>query len=261
MSGKNVIFCYSGTGNCLNLAKNIAKGMGGAEIIMMRARPTITDVTDAERVGFIFPCYGGGAPEDMLKYIRMIKVNDRAYTFGICQPAVYKGTGLYELNKVIPLKYWRVVTHHCSCVWLFPHKVMLPLLNIKKAQDRSERIAQEIATDVKQKKVVKCKPSRNLLNVLENKLWPVIAKVQIKRFVVNDKCIACGQCAKICPRNNIRIENGKACIGKNCAQCLGCLQYCPENAISIGKITDKREHYHNPNIKATDLMNDVIHVE
>ena len=25
---ENVIFCYSGTGNCLNLAKNIAKGNG-----------------------------------------------------------------------------------------------------------------------------------------------------------------------------------------------------------------------------------------
>ena len=29
---ENVIFCYSGTGNCLNLAKNIAKGIGGADI-------------------------------------------------------------------------------------------------------------------------------------------------------------------------------------------------------------------------------------
>ena len=55
---KNVIFCYSGTGNCLDLAKNIAKGLGDTDIIMMRRAPVKTDVTDAERVGFIVPCYG-----------------------------------------------------------------------------------------------------------------------------------------------------------------------------------------------------------
>lgn len=42
---KNVIFCYSGTGNCLDLAKNIAKGLGDTDIIMMRRAPVKTDVT------------------------------------------------------------------------------------------------------------------------------------------------------------------------------------------------------------------------
>ena len=32
----NIIFCYSGTGNCLDLAKNIAKGLGDTDIVMMR---------------------------------------------------------------------------------------------------------------------------------------------------------------------------------------------------------------------------------
>ena len=72
--------------------------------------------------------------------------------------------------------------------------------------------------------------------------------------------IACGQCARLCPRHNITIENGRVKIGTDCAQCLGCLQYCPMHAISIGKITDLREHYHNPNISAEDLMKEVIEV-
>ena len=87
------------------------------------------------------------------------------------------------------------------------------------------------------------------------------AEKKAAQFKVSDACIACGQCVRLCPRNNIRIENGKAAIGTNCIQCLGCLQYCPENAISIGKITDQREHYHNPNISAEELMKDIIHIE
>ena len=31
---KNVIFCYSGSGNCLDFAKNVAKGLGDTDIII-----------------------------------------------------------------------------------------------------------------------------------------------------------------------------------------------------------------------------------
>ena len=58
---RNVIFCFSGTGNCLDMAKNIAKGLGNTDIIMMRREPVVTDVREAERVGLVVPSYGGGA--------------------------------------------------------------------------------------------------------------------------------------------------------------------------------------------------------
>lgn len=258
---KNVIFCYSGTGNCLDLAKNIAHGIGGADIIMMRSQPTVTDVRDAERVGFVFPCYAGGAPEDVLKFSRMIQLSPTAYTFAVSQSAAYTGTGLYRLNKIIPLHYWRAVTHQCSCIWLLPHNVMMPMLSPEAAQQRSEALAAEIAWDILAGKTSERQPPKNTLNALENMAWPKLSGAKAKSFSVSDACIACGQCVKLCPRQNIRIENGKAVIGQNCAQCLGCLQYCPQSAISLGKITEKREHYHNPNIPATELMNSVIHID
>lgn len=59
---KNVIFCYSGSGNCLDIAKNIAKRLGDTDIVMMRAEPEVKDVRGAKRVGFVFPCYAGGLP-------------------------------------------------------------------------------------------------------------------------------------------------------------------------------------------------------
>lgn len=258
---KNVIFCYSGTGNCLDLAKNVAYGIGGADIVMIRSNPSVTDVSEAEKVGFVFPCYGGGAPADFLKYVKMIRVSPNAYTFGISQSSCYTGTGLSSLNSIIPLKYWKSVTHHCSCIWLFPHTVMLPMLSLEKAQARSETLAKDIAEEILSGKTIQKKPPRNLFNVVENKIWPALAGTRIAAFKVSDECIACGQCVKICPRKNIKIDNGRANIGKNCIQCLGCLQYCPKNAISIGRITDRREHYHNPNISAADLMQDVIHID
>ena len=62
---KNVIFCYSGSGNCLDIAKNIAKKLGDTDIVLMRSAPAVTDVQEAKKVGFIFPCYAGGLPGDV----------------------------------------------------------------------------------------------------------------------------------------------------------------------------------------------------
>lgn len=257
---KNVIFCYSGTGNCLDLAKNIAKGIGGADIIMMRKEPVITDVTDADRVGFVFPCYGGGAPFDFLKYARKIKADPLAYTFAVSVSSSYPGTGLAELNKIIKLDYYRAVTHQCSCIWLFPHDLMIPKLPADKAQARSELLAIDIANRVFCCETKNKPPKANPANDFENKVWPKLMYKKATEFKVSDDCTGCGLCVNLCPKGNIRLLNGYAIIGTNCAQCLGCLQYCPTSAISLGKITDKREHYHNPNVTAADLMEDVIHV-
>ena len=40
---ENVIFCYSGTGNCLDMAKTIARELGDTDIILMRGEPAVTD--------------------------------------------------------------------------------------------------------------------------------------------------------------------------------------------------------------------------
>lgn len=251
---ENIIYCYSGTGNCLDMAKNIAKELGDTDVVMMRKEPVITDARSYKKVGFIFPCYGGGAPVDVLKFAKQVQVSSIAYVFAVSQSASYQGTGLHELNKIHKLEYWRAVRHQCTCIWLFPHNMMVPPLGAAFAQKQSERMAKKIAKDIKEEKSKHFKPFLNPLNAGENAAWPVIAKLKAKQFKVSDACIGCGQCERLCPRGNIKVQNGKAVIGTNCIQCLGCLQYCPTGAISIGKITDKREHYHNPNIPATDLM-------
>ena len=44
---ENVIFCYSGTGNCLDMAKTIARELGDTDIILLRKEPVVTEVREA----------------------------------------------------------------------------------------------------------------------------------------------------------------------------------------------------------------------
>ena len=117
---KNVIFCYSGSGNCLDFAKNVAKGLGDTDIIMMRKAPVKTDVRDAERVGFIVPCYGGGLPGDVESFLGSIRISPNAYTFAVGQYAGYLGCGLHKIDKQFKLDLWTGLSHQCSCIWAVP---------------------------------------------------------------------------------------------------------------------------------------------
>ncbi|MBQ7546393.1 MAG: EFR1 family ferrodoxin, partial [Clostridia bacterium] len=157
--------------------------------------------------------------------------------------------------------YWQVVTHQCSCIWLFPHTLMIPPLTAQGAQDRSEREAARIARDVKAKVRSERAPKANPLNVAESKAWPALSKQKAKQFAVSSMCISCGTCVKVCPKDNIRLIEGRPQFGTDCLQCLACLQFCPQVAISIGAVTQRREHYHNPNVTADDLVKPVIHFD
>ena len=69
---ENIIYCYSGGGNCLDMAKNIARELGDTDI------------------------YGGGLPGKVEEYAKTILISPDAYTFGIVQYAGYMGCGLYS---------------------------------------------------------------------------------------------------------------------------------------------------------------------
>lgn len=258
---KNVIFCYSGSGNCLDIAKTIAKKLGDTDIVMMRSAPALTDVRAAERVGFVFPCYAGGLPGKVEEYVRRVAVGRGAYTFAVCSYAGYPGVGLHTIDQILPLDYWAGITHQCSCIWLLPHKLMLPPMGAKKAQARAEKLAEKVAGDVLAGKKLPGHPKALLLNKVESAAWPTLTKLKAKKLSVTEDCIGCGQCAKLCPRGNIRLQDGKPRFGTDCIQCLSCLQYCPKQAIHMGGVTVNRERYHNPNVSAAELTEKVIHID
>lgn len=256
---KNVIFCYSGSGNCLDIAKNIAKRMIDTDIVMMRSAPAVTDVRSAKRVGFVFPCYAGGLPGDVEKYVADLQIDPKAYVFGVVSYAGYPGIGLWQINKLVRLDYWAGISHQCSCIWLFPHTLMVPPLTPELAQKRSERLAKKIAYDVLDGKRSRKEPSANPFNSVEYKAWPVLKDRKAAKMAASDACIGCGQCEKLCPKGNIRVVDGRATFGAGCIGCLSCLQYCPQQAISMGGVTVRRERYHNPNVTADELCQKIIH--
>ena len=258
---ENIIYCYSGSGHCLNMAKTIASYLGDTDIVMMRSFPVKTDATEAKRVGFVVPCYGGGLPGHVEEYIKAIRIAPDAYKFAVEQFAGYMGCGLHKIDEIVGLDYWNMISNHSTCIWLMPHSLCLPPTSPEKAQERVNRKAVEVGLAVREGKRSEKKPPKKAFFAAESKAFSGMHSKRAKKFQANSDCIGCGTCAKICPMHNIYLIDTKPVFGSDCIGCLSCVQYCPKQAINVGKITEKRERFPNPNVKAMDLTKQIIHID
>ncbi len=258
---ENIIYCYSGAGHCLDMAKKIAKALGDTDIVMMRSFPAITDARAAKRVGFIFSCMAGGLPGDVESYVKAIRIAPGAYKFAVEQYAGYLGCGLRKIDEIVHLDYWTGISNHSTAIWLMPHKLTLPPTTPRTAQKRIDKKAAEVAAAVLAGKRSEKRPPREAAFELMSKGLGKTHARRVKKFAANDSCIGCGTCEKVCPRNNIRLAGGKPVFGSSCIGCLSCVQLCPKQAINIGKVTEKRERFPNSNVKPGELTEKVIHID
>ena len=145
---ENIIYCYSGSGHCLDMARNIAKNLGDTDIVMMRSFPVKTDAREAKRVGFIFSCMAGGLPGDVENYVKAIQIAPDAYKFAVEQYAGYLGCGLHKIDEIVNLDYWDGISNHSTAIWLMPHKLTFPPTSPETAQQRIDRKVSEVSAAV-----------------------------------------------------------------------------------------------------------------
>ncbi len=258
---ENIIFCYSGAGHCLDMAKQIAKILGDTDIVMMRSFPAVTDAREAKRVGFVFSCMAGGLPGDVEKFLDELQISPNSYKFAVEQYAGYLGCGLRKLDERYHLDYWDGVSNHSTAIWLMPHKLTFPPTTPEEARKRVDRKAEEVGRAVLAGKRSEKRPPKGKPFELMSKGLGKTHAARVKKFAANDECIGCGICVRVCPRGNVRLEGNRPVFGADCMGCLSCVQLCPKSAVDIGRITKKRERFPNDRVTAAELTTPVIHVD
>lgn len=74
-----------------------------------------------------------------------------------------------------------------------------------------------------------------------------------RSLTVKGNCTGCGICNKVCPVDNINIEDGKPTWLNRCEMCFACHEWCPKKAI-VHWGRKEGVYYRHPEIKLQDLL-------
>lgn len=246
-----MIFCFSGTGNSLHVAKVITK-QNGDEIVMMTEAELLQEKTyslqEGERLGFVFPIYWWGIPTQVKRFVEHMKLSfpqlseQHTYTYAYATYGMVGNNGMRDIRKCLERKHIdldaafevKMVDNYIIGYELANKEKQKALL--EKAEIQIQEDASSIARRQKQK--------------IKDYLWifkPIVHKCyqstnHAKKFFVTEDCINCGRCRQKCPSNAIERKNDKLVWSQDCTFCLKCIHNCPKQAIQYGK-TQGRTRY------------------
>lgn len=250
---KIVIYYFSATGNSLKTASVIASRYKESRLVKIK-RMNVTEHPDSSIVGFVFPVYMGGVPDIVHRFLNNFPFKKDAYYFSAATYYTYKGCTLSVVNKIlnnkgVSLNYGNYVPTVGNCLKEYEvSATKRPVI-----LERADAIANKIADDIKDKMEIQPSKYCSMSEKLHTGIFNIFFKDTHKKFALDDNCVGCGVCSKVCPVDNISIKNKQPKWNANCESCHACVHWCPKNAISLGK-SKGRLQYHNPNVKMADLL-------
>ena len=253
------VYYFSGTGNSLKIAKDLAAELRDAELISIARVINSEPKVNYEKIGIVFPVYMWGLPVIVSDFLKKLK-DSKSYFFAVATYGGFPGATIVQAAKLLRangIKLSSGFTVRMPGNYT-PMYGAIPEGKQRKMFEEAEKKVRTIAEFVRSAKTNKLEKSFPLVNWLfSNKFYsfaaPHIHEMD-KRFWADDKCTACGICEKVCPVSNITIANGKPAWHNRCQQCLACLQWCPAEAIQYGKSTEGRTRYRHPQSKAQDFL-------
>ena len=248
------IFCFSGTGNSLAVAKHLAEDLGGAEVAPVSRAMKQAVTGDADCIGIVFPVYAWGLPLMVAEFAKKFRAPSSAYVFAVATYGGFPGGTLLQLRDILAANGVRLsagfgVTMPGNYIVLYDIK---PAERVGKTLGNERARTKEIAAAVKERKPGRIAANNFLVNALFTNLiykgFSRHVRAADKSYRATDKCNGCGICASVCPAENIRMANGRPEWQHKCEQCVACLHWCPTEAIEFGKRTEGRKRYHHPDM-------------
>jgi ferredoxin len=210
----NIIFYFTGTGNSLVVARDIAEKIGDAKIVSIADAIKENNIDlKYERVGFVFPVYFYHMPVIVERFIKKLEFSKSQYIFGVATYAGMSGDALTQLSQCIVKQSGvlgarfavRVPGNYIVEYGAFPTIIQTLLFR------REKKKTGVISKAVNEKKATHISKGDFVSGVLAGYAGKAIASFgkNAQNFNVNEKCTGCASCEMICPVGNIKIENSQ----------------------------------------------------
>jgi len=278
------IYYFSGTGNSLVVARDIAEKLDGNLI----AIPSVIDkeriTTDAGVIGIVFPVYYTGLvnlPLIVQRFVMKLDKISTKYIFAVCTYGGGFGSTLKILDEMIMAQDGRLASGF---------GVQMPQNAFKKPFENKTKFYNNWK-DKKLASIYEYVSAKNeghfdtdglfkgpvvtllgkmansaLLKPIFNKPMTSAARVpegsdltvreimplMDRSFHTDGNCKGCGTCAKVCPVQNIEMVDDKPVWQHHCENCLACIKWCPQQAIH--GYGEQPEGYHHPEVNISHML-------
>jgi len=257
---KTNIFYFTGTGNSLKLAQDLALELGNTTLTSIAGlqNGNIDLDVSCDCIGLIFPIYSWGLPGIVRDFCQNLRTDQ--YFFVVMNYGGNPGYALDQLRSVLQPTGTKL---NAGFGLAMPDNFMPLFSDISKdtqlkITEESSAIIHRFAEIIRRKEEyfspIDYSAKNWILSNPINKLWLHFYKKSDKFFKADVNCNSCGQCQAICPVSNITLIDGHPQWQHNCQGCLACIHWCPQEAIQYGRLTAKHRRYQNPKINIKQII-------
>ncbi len=253
------IYYFSGTGNTLLVARKTAETLRQHDVTVGLHRIETSKAVDVPGDGLLgigFPVAAQGTYPCVWEFLDQLPAGNGRHVFMFDTLMMFSGGIVGPVKKLLTAKGY-VPVGAVEVIMpnnIFPRKVDEE--KNERARERGMRAAETFVRDLLEGRARwgRVPVISDLMGSFSRANW--VWKVMKGPFGLSvnvDKCSKCGLCVKLCPVDNIQVDEEKTpTIGDRCNFCMRCYAFCPERAIGHGKM--KSQQYRA--VKAREMTAD-----
>jgi ferredoxin len=264
---KTEIHFFSGSGNSLAVARDLAERTGATLVPIASLEDRETVASEADVVGIIFPAYDFKAPKIVERFVVKLAVRPDAWLFAVTTCGITPLGTLKKFAKLLSASGKRL---SAGFAVVLPHNAVGSDIytdgeNTAKLAAWDAR-ADAVAEAIRERRTARPETTGFFRSLLFSGLafravprlvpflWHILRHGAASlAFRTVESCNGCGTCSRTCPVSNIVMADGRPRWGTHCEGCFACWHWCPQYAIRVGSFAAKIPQYHHPRVTAADI--------
>lgn len=264
---KRVVLYFTGTGNCLYVARQLAGKEGEILSIPQLMRKKQFEI-EADEIGLVYPIYGHMPPYMVREFIKKAQLKAE-YKFAVLT---------YGMRKCNAVEIWDGISRKAGNAFDYIGTIVmvdnwLPNFDMNEQMKIDKHIPENLAkitSDLNNRRrwhepVTQEEREQHEGFMSLSGLDPEVGFLMKadRSFRVTDDCIHCSICTYVCPRGNYQLTGQGVKMQGDCEFCFACIQNCPQRAIQFKKNEDgtwpdgseknPNARYRNENVSLMEL--------